>query len=588
MEKTGIGKIGPFALIAAFAAGCSLFGTRTVRVSDFGYDPEDSTKFVQAALDSGADRVIFDRQRGPWVTTTVFGRSDQEIVFEDGVELQAKPGAFASVHDDNSCLFVLRDVTNVTIRGEGKTGGTLRMRKADYQDKSRYAHSEWRHGLVLAGAVNVSVEKMNFVATGGDGIYIRDGSANVAIRSCVCDDNHRQGISVISVDGLLIEDCVLSNTKGTPPEAGIDFEPNVPEDRLANCTMRRCRAFGNAGSGYELYAAQMTSKTKDLSILIEDCTSEDNRRETSLQCGSEREADFVQGEIRLRNCTFGKSRGCDGPRHQVKDSSRGFAVVYENCTGADDIRRTHPMADAILAQTGGDTIVRPVLPKAGEVEILDRAPGEMVALAGFESPAEGRFVFFAEKDATARFRMRQSTVVKGRPACTKPIEITASDDPSKVWKLDQPGFEGGEISFTAPRRGFYRLKAPVESVRFRLEAANVPVALDLTGRRAKIVGCDGKPFSLHFPNEGTGDSLLAFSGDWYYKFAVRVVGPDGRSFWNRDLVEETLATKVPRGGRGLWRIDFEKAAKPNYDWIMLDFLETSDCLFLSPEKTWRN
>jgi len=573
--------------LALAMAGCGILGKKTVKVSDFGFDREDATKIVQAALDSGADRVVFDRQEGPWVVTTLFGRSDQEIVFEDGVELQAKPDAFKSVHDDNACLFVLRDVTNVTIRGEGKAGGTFRMRKADYQDKARYAHSEWRHGLVLSGAVNVNVEKMNFVATGGDGIYIRDESANVTIRNCVCDDNHRQGISVISVDGLLIEDCTLSNTKGAPPEAGIDFEPNVPEDRLVNCVMRRCRAFGNVGSGYELFAQQMTSKTKDLSILIEDCTSESNRQEVAAQCGAASKEDFVQGEIRFRGCSFGTSRGSEKAKFQVTDSARGFAVVFEKCAGAENIVRSHPMVDGVLAATGGDRIVRRALPAAEEVRVFDAAPGQMVRMADCEMPGEARLLFFAEAGETARFRTRQSTVVKGRAVSRRPVAIASLACPSKVWQLAQPGFEGGEISFKAPARGFYSFRAPMETVRFRLEAANVPVALDTRASCAKVVGCDQRPFSLFFPNEGTGDACLAVSGSWYYKFKADVFAPDGSAFWHRDLVEETLATKVTRGKKGLWRIDLAKAAKPAYDWIMIDFIDTPDCLFLSAEKTWR-
>ena len=43
------------------------------------------------------------------------------------------------------------------------------------------------------------------------------GSYNVTIRRCVFDRNYRQGISVIGVDGFLVEDTELTNTKGTPP-----------------------------------------------------------------------------------------------------------------------------------------------------------------------------------------------------------------------------------------------------------------------------------------------------------------------------------------------------------------------------------
>jgi hypothetical protein len=104
--------------IFAFLPAMALFGVNAassdvVKVSQFGYDPKDSTRFIQTALDSGAKRVVFDRQNGPWVALTVHARSNQEIVFEEGVELQAKRGAFMGLRDS---LFNFDNVTNVTLR----------------------------------------------------------------------------------------------------------------------------------------------------------------------------------------------------------------------------------------------------------------------------------------------------------------------------------------------------------------------------------------------------------------------------------------------------------------------------------------
>ena len=73
-----------------------------VRVSSFGFDAEDSTRFLQAAINSGARRVIVDRQESAWITEPLFCVSDQEIVFEKGVVVEAKKGAF---HGKNDCLF---------------------------------------------------------------------------------------------------------------------------------------------------------------------------------------------------------------------------------------------------------------------------------------------------------------------------------------------------------------------------------------------------------------------------------------------------------------------------------------------------
>ena len=200
---------------------CAAFAVhgRTVKVSDFGYDPSDSTRFLQQALDCGAEKVILDRQSGPWITQPLKMRSHTELVFEPGVELLAKRGAYKGLRD---YLLELPYCTNVTIRGGA--GSTMRMWKKDYQGPD-YKHGEWRYALRIFHCENVLVEGLTIVESGGDGIGVT--GRNITIRNCVCDRNHRQGISVFNVENLLIEDCVLRGTSGTAPQSGIDFEDLV-------------------------------------------------------------------------------------------------------------------------------------------------------------------------------------------------------------------------------------------------------------------------------------------------------------------------------------------------------------------------
>jgi hypothetical protein len=100
----------------------------------------------------------------------------------------------------------------------------------------------------------------------------------VTIRRVDCNANHRQGISVISAEDLLIEDCRLRNTDGTAPQAGIDFEPNHPEECLVNCVVRRCTAEFNAGTGYQICPQFMNSASKPISIHLDQCVSRGNRQ----------------------------------------------------------------------------------------------------------------------------------------------------------------------------------------------------------------------------------------------------------------------------------------------------------------------
>ena len=112
-----------------------------VRVSWFGFDVDDSTRYVQAAIDSDARRIVIDRmQQGPWVVRPLLIRkSGKEIVFEDGAELVAKRGEYLSEHDSLLCL---KRVKDIIIRGKG----TIRMWHDDYL-KPPYPLAEWRHGI---------------------------------------------------------------------------------------------------------------------------------------------------------------------------------------------------------------------------------------------------------------------------------------------------------------------------------------------------------------------------------------------------------------------------------------------------------
>ena len=263
-------------ILGAYVVETSLCAQETqtperVVASSFGFNENDATDCLQRAIDSGAKTVVVDKRSTPWNVRPIELRDELELVLEEGVEIVAKQGEFRG---KGETLFRANRVSNLTIRGEGK-GATLRMRKKEYW-KAPYELSEWRHGLSLLSSSNVLVENLTIKETGGDGVYVGVGARGVScrdvtIRNVVCEANNRQGISVISVDGLLIEDCVLCGTVGTPPAAGIDFEPNMPEEQITNVVMRRVLAIDNAGDGFVFYLPNLTEHGKKLSFSMVDC-----------------------------------------------------------------------------------------------------------------------------------------------------------------------------------------------------------------------------------------------------------------------------------------------------------------------------
>ena len=315
---------------ACFAEGSAECGV--VKVSDFGFDPEDSTEIVQKALDSGAARVVFDHAAGPYIVRPLFVRSNTEVVFEEGVEVLAKKDEF---HGKFDALVTLSRATNVVLRGLG-SGAVLKMHIKDYQS-SAYSRGEWRHAVNLLSVSDVTIDNLTLADSGGDGIYVgaKPSSVpcrNVTIRRCVCDNNNRQGISVISVDGLLVERTTMKNTHGTSPMAGIDFEPNSAAQKLKNIVMRDCLTENNSGGGYYLYAGKFDANTEPISIRLDNCRSSGDRSAGLRLCFAEspRGTRPVGGSFVAKGCTFSGSRG-NGVRISNKPLGT-MPVTLEGCS----------------------------------------------------------------------------------------------------------------------------------------------------------------------------------------------------------------------------------------------------------------
>jgi len=295
----------------------------------WGFDAEDATPFLQAAIDSPVKRLIVPYMGDPWIVTPLRLRSGIEIVFEPGVVVLAKQGAFKGKGDS---LFTAVDASDITLRGYG---AVLRMRKKDYQGPE-YEKAEWRMALDFMGCSRVRIEGLRLESSGGDGIYL-GATANqpycehVVIRDVVCHDNHRQGISVISAIDLLIENCVLSGTKGTNPQAGIDFEPNQAIEKLENCVVRHCVMENNHGAGILVYLKPLSRESAPVSLLFEDCLVRGGD-DTGIGVGAIKD-DGPGGLIEFRNCTV--EGAAKGGLYLYDKSPERARVRFVNCAWKD-------------------------------------------------------------------------------------------------------------------------------------------------------------------------------------------------------------------------------------------------------------
>ncbi|MBR1461788.1 MAG: right-handed parallel beta-helix repeat-containing protein [Prevotella sp.] len=189
--------------------------------------------------------------------------------------------------------------------------------------------SEWGMGINIMQSKDVTLADLYITKCTGDGIYISGGnepaigvydkaSKNVVIRNLTCDDNRRQGLSVVHVDGLTVRDCSFINTgktEFTGPGDGVDIEPNVSNGRnmsVRNIVVDNCIIKNNAGVAVSSSCSYENSGvTNHENILFTNCTTDGRLSAKS-------------NDLTFRKCTFKEVRfaGVYAPTH----------ITIEDCT----------------------------------------------------------------------------------------------------------------------------------------------------------------------------------------------------------------------------------------------------------------
>ena len=300
---------------------------KTANAAWWGFDKDDSTSALQAAINSGAEKVVVPYMGTDWIVKPIKLASNQEVIFDHSVVVIAKKGEFKGERD---CLFSGINITNVTLCGYGTT---FRMQKKDYMTSS-YSRSEWRHILGFYGCSNIKVLGLALESSGGDGISLgatKDGRLlpcrNVLIEDTICNDNYRQGISVCSVDKLRIENCLLSNTVGTRPQAGIDLEPDNSKDILNNVVISNCISKNNTGPGFQVYLKQLSKASKGVSILFVNCYVKSYGGDGLVVAAIK--DDCPHGLIEFRNCTIEDVKYAG--LYILDTSPNTVNLVFNNC-----------------------------------------------------------------------------------------------------------------------------------------------------------------------------------------------------------------------------------------------------------------
>jgi parallel beta-helix repeat protein len=229
-------------------------GSRTVNVKNFGArgnGTHNDTAAIQSAIDSlpssggtvfvPAGRYMID------ATKALKLHSHTRLKLDPDAELRVIPNGASRYW-----VVKVHNANNVEIVGGKMTG-----------DRARHkgTRGEWGYGINISGSDHVLVRNVHLSEFWGDGMWIgalgRNGSLDrsnyVTLNNVTSSHNRRQGLSIGPAQHVYIVNSTFKDTKGTLPEAGIDFEPQEqgPADtiRLENNLIS-----GNNGNGIEMHA----------------------------------------------------------------------------------------------------------------------------------------------------------------------------------------------------------------------------------------------------------------------------------------------------------------------------------------------
>lgn len=217
----------------------------------------------------------------------------------------------------NYYVFRLIDKNNVTFTGGGSLIGDVETHTG--------TTGEWGHGLFIQGSNNITISNLNLTKFWGDGIEVDKSSINaytseLYIKDLTISNNRRQGISLLSVKNIFIDNCIIygiGSINGTNPKGAIDIEPEG-EDIAENVFISNCIEYSN-GLG-------ITAHNAIKGIVVDNCT-----------CLSS-QGIWHTGDITFKNCSFGryfnlegdiiKFINCDMPITNIISSN---LVEIDNC-----------------------------------------------------------------------------------------------------------------------------------------------------------------------------------------------------------------------------------------------------------------
>lgn len=220
----------------------------SINVRDAAYGAKgdgltDDTAALQKAVDAAAGTGGTVAVPAGTYMINVVAASGRGLLLKSNLTLSLAAGAVLKALPNGASNYVVVAVAGA--HDINILGGVIEGDRSAHMGTT----GEWGHGIALSNAQRVVLEGVTSRECWGDGFYV-SSSSNVTFCNVVADHNRRQGLSITSVDGMVIRDSTFKNTAGTLPEDGLDIEPN-PGETVNNLLITGCTFANNAGYGLE-------------------------------------------------------------------------------------------------------------------------------------------------------------------------------------------------------------------------------------------------------------------------------------------------------------------------------------------------
>ena len=218
--------------------------TLVVSVRDKGAEGDgknDDTAAIQAAIDAvggtGGTVVVPDG------TYMVDATGNRRLRLKSRMTLKLANGATLKTIPTDAKKYAVLTIGGVS--DVWVLGGTLEGDRDQHRGKAGAAGMGIR---IDDDAKRITISELTAKKMWGDGFYVARAE-DVRLCAVTADANRRQGLSIIAVEGLLVQNSIFARSHGTRPGAGIDFEPDQELQQIGNVRIENSKFLNNQGAG---------------------------------------------------------------------------------------------------------------------------------------------------------------------------------------------------------------------------------------------------------------------------------------------------------------------------------------------------